>query len=258
MRGGPISTYVIFLAPSPLWYTTRAAGSVTIALLSLTAILGMAQTVRFKSAFWPKYLTVGLHSNVALMLLIFLGLHIATSLLDPFAKLGWKDALIPFASWYRPLWLGLGVLAAELYLAVVITSVVRKWMSYRLWKLIHWAAYACWPFALLHGMGTGTDPRRAWFLWINVACVLGFFLFLVLWRLSFGWPAQAWPRLVAAALSGIAIVTLAVWALSGPLAPGWAVVAGTPVQLLGTSTSAKPHPSLAPTQPPSPTPSPHA
>lgn len=220
----------------------------------------MAQTVRFKSAFWPKYLTVGLHSSVALMLLIFLGLHIVTSLLDPFAKLGWKDAVIPFASWYRPYWLGLGVLAAELYVALVITSLVRKWMSYKLWRVIHWAAYACWPVALLHGFGTGTDPRRAWFLWINVACVVGFFLFLVLWRLSFGWPAQAWPRLAAALLSGVAVITLSIWALNGPLAPGWSVVAGTPIQLLKNASgspgprapakspsAASPAPSRAPT-----------
>ena len=181
---------------------------------------------------------------------------VGCSVLYHLTRLGWKDAVIPFASWYRPLWLGLGVMAAELYLAVVITSLVRKWMSYRLWKLIHWAAYGCWPFAILHGLGTGTDPRRAWFLWINVACVLGFFLFLVLWRLSFGWPAQAWPRLVAAALSGIAIVSLAVWALSGPLAPGWAVIAGTPVQLLGGAPSTRSHPAPAPEISPAPTPSP--
>ena len=220
----------------------------TIALLSLTAILGMAQTVRFKSAFWPKYLTVGLHSSVALMLLIFLGLHIVTSLLDPFAKLGWKDAVIPFASWYRPYWLGLGVLAAELYLALVITSLVRKWMSYRLWRVIHWVAYACWPVALLHGFGTGTDPRRAWFLWVNVACVVGFFLFLVLWRLSFGWPAHAWPRLAAALLSGVAVITLSIWALNGPLAPGWSIVAGTPIQLLknGSGSPGPPAPAKSP------------
>jgi sulfoxide reductase heme-binding subunit YedZ len=229
---------------------------VTIALLSLTAILGMAQTVRFKNAFWPKYLTVGLHSYVALLLLVFLGLHIVTSLLDPFAKLGWKDAVIPFYSWYRPFWLGLGVLAAEFYLALIITSVVRKWMSYKLWRYIHWTSYACWPFALLHGLGTGTDPLRAWFLWINVACVLGFFLFLVLWRLSFGWPAQWWPRLLAAAASGFAIVTLAVWALNGPLAPGWSIVSGTPVQLLRSTTATTPHPSPTPSHRPSPSPSP--
>jgi methionine sulfoxide reductase heme-binding subunit len=246
---------VVFLTPSPLWYTTRAAGTVTIALLSLTTVLGMAQTVRFKSSFWPKYLTVGLHSYVALTLLVFLGLHIVTSLLDPFAKLGWKDAVLPFASWYRPLWLGLGVLAAEVYLAVAITSIVRKWMSYRIWQTIHWSAYACWPIALLHGLGTGTDPRRAWFLWINLACVLGFFLFLVAWRLSFGWPRLAWPRLLAAALSGVAMVALAVWALNGPLAPGWAVAAGTPVQLI-LSTTAATHSTPATPQQPTPSNSP--
>jgi methionine sulfoxide reductase heme-binding subunit len=215
-------------------------------LLSLTAVLGMAQTVRFKSTFWPKYLTVGLHRNVSLLLLTFLVLHVATSLLDPFAKLGLKDALVPFASSYRPVWLGLGTVAAEITLALVVTSLLRKHIEYRTWRYIHWTSYLRWPFAILHGLGTGTDPRRAWFLWINVACVLGFFLFLVLWRLSFGWPRLAWPRLLAAALSSAAVIALAIWALNGPLSSGWALTAGTPIKLLQTSAHPAPSPARSP------------
>jgi sulfoxide reductase heme-binding subunit YedZ len=220
-------------AGSPYWFATRGAGTVTLLLLSAAAILGMAQTVRFRSEVWPRYLTVGLHRDLSLLALSFLVVHVATSVLDPFARLGVKDALVPFASWYRPLWLGLGVVAAELLLALTVTSLGRRWLSFRLWRLLHWLAYACWPLALLHGLGTGSDVRRTWFLWLDAAAVLAFFLFLVVWRLSFGWPRLAWPRLAAAALSGLALVALALWALNGPLAAGWARASGTPETLLG-------------------------
>src|SRR5207302_4103952 len=172
-----------------------------------------------------------------LLALSFLAVHVATSVLDPFARLGPKDALVPFASWYRPLWLGLGVVAAELLLALTVTSLGRRWLGFRLWRILHSLAYACWPLALLHGLGTGSDVRRAWFLWLDAAAVLAFFLFLVVGRLSFGWPRLAWPRLAAAALSGVALVVLALWVLNGPLAPGWARAAGTPDALLGGGTA---------------------
>ena len=227
---------------SPYWFATRGAGTVTLLLLSATAILGMAQTVRFRSPVWPRYLTVGLHRDLSLLTLVFLVIHITSAVLDPFAKLGLRDALVPFASWYRPLWLGMGVVAAELTLALTVTSLVRRRLGFGLWRTLHRLAYACWPLALLHGLGTGSDVGRRWFLALDGAAVLAFFLFLVVWRLSFGWPRLAWPRLAAAALSGLALVALALWALNGPLAPGWARAAGTPEVLLGGGASPTPAP----------------
>jgi sulfoxide reductase heme-binding subunit YedZ len=222
---------------SAYWFASRGAGSVTLLLLSATVVLGMAQTVRFRSLVWPRYLTIGLHRDLSLLTLAFLVIHVVASVLDPFARLGIKDALVPFASWYRPLWLGLGVVGAELSLALTVTSLVRRWLSFRLWRTLHWLAYLCWPVALLHGLGTGSDVRRYWFLGLEAAAVLAFFLFLVFWRLSFGWPRLAWPRLAAAALSGLALVALALWVLNGPMAPGWARAAGTPDALLGGGAS---------------------
>jgi predicted ferric reductase len=231
------STLLAASTGSPYWFASRGAGSVALLLLSATVVLGMAQTVRFRSSVWPRYLTIGLHRDLSLLTLAFLVIHVLTSVLDPFARLGIKDALVPFSSWYRPLWLGLGVVAAELSLALTVTSLVRRWLGFRLWRTLHWLAYLCWPVAVLHGLGTGSDVRRVWFLGLDAAAVLAFFLFLVVWRLSFGWPRLAWPRLAAAALSGIALVVLAIWVLNGPLAPGWARAAGTPDALLGGGTA---------------------
>jgi len=80
-------------------------------------------------------------------------------------------AIIPFASAYKSLWLGLGALSLDLLLAVIVTSLLRHRLSPRLWRNVHWFAYAAWPFALLHGIGMGSDRARPWFLGINIACV---------------------------------------------------------------------------------------
>ena len=218
--------------PSPLWFANRATGAVTMVLLTASVVLGMGTTVRWKSTFWPRYINVGLHRNVSLMFVCFLAVHIVAAVIDPFANLGWRDALIPFVSSYRPFWLGLGVVAAEIAVALILTTAVRSLISYGLWRLIHWLSYVSWPLALLHGLGTGSDVRSWWLLWLEAACVLAVWVALISWRLSFGEPRRAWPRLVAAGLSSVAVVALLAWVVNGPMQPGWARTAGTPASLL--------------------------
>lgn len=156
---------------SVLWYTTRGAGAVTLILLTTVVILGILSALRVQSPRWPAFLTTGLHRNLALMTLVFLALHIVTAVIDPYTNLGWAAALIPFASYYRTFWLGLGVIAFELMVAIVATSLVRDQVGRRAWKTIHWLTYAVWPVAVAHGLGTGTDSWSAWMLAITAACV---------------------------------------------------------------------------------------
>lgn len=154
-----------------LWYTTRGAGAVSLVLLSAVVVLGVLSTLRFQSESWPRFLTTGLHRNVALMSVVFLALHIVTAVVDPFTHLGWLPALVPFSSYYRTFWLGLGTVAFELLLAIVVTSLVRGFIGHAAWRAIHWLAYASWPIAVVHGFGTGTDAWSAWFLALTAACV---------------------------------------------------------------------------------------
>ena len=226
--------------PSPLWYASRGTGAVTMLLLTASVVLGMGTTVRWKSEFWPRYINSGLHRNVSLMFVCFLVVHVTTAILDPFAKLGLSDALIPFTASYRPFWLGLGVVAAEVAVAVLITTAVRGLIGYRVWRFIHWISYVSWPMALFHGLATGSDVHSAWFLWLEAACVLAVWVALISWRLSFGAPRHVWLRLVAAALSSLAVVAIVVWTATGPLQPGWARSAGTPLSLLKSAVTPSP------------------
>ena len=160
------------MSDSVLWYTTRGAGAVTMVLLSGVVVLGILSYLRFQSPRWPRFLTTGLHRNVSLLTLLFLALHVVTAVVDPFTHLGWLSALIPFSSYYRTLWLGLGVIAFELLSAIVVTSLIRGFVGHGAWRAIHWLAYAAWPVAISHGLGTGTDSWSAWMLALTAACVL--------------------------------------------------------------------------------------
>jgi DMSO/TMAO reductase YedYZ heme-binding membrane subunit len=101
---------------------------------------------------------------------------------DPFTHLGLVAALVPFGSYYRTFWLGLGTIAFELLIAIVVTSLLRRFIGARVWRGIHWLAYASWPVAVLHGIGTGTDNTSLWMLAIDGVCVAAVGGALV-WRL---------------------------------------------------------------------------
>ena len=90
---------------------------------------------------------------------------------DGYTPIGLQDAVVPFISPYRPIWLGLGAIAFDLLLALVATSLLRERIGYRIWRYVHWLAYASWPVALVHALGTGSDARLGWMRWTGVACV---------------------------------------------------------------------------------------
>jgi sulfoxide reductase heme-binding subunit YedZ len=163
-----------------LWYTTRGAGAVSMILLSGVVVLGVLSTMRVQSAAWPRFLTTGLHRNLALLTLVFLALHIVTAVVDPFTHLGWLTAIVPFSSYYRTLWLGLGTIAFELLAAIIVTSLLRGVIGQAAWRIVHWLTYASWPIAIVHGFGTGTDAWAAWFMILAIVCVSAVALVVVL------------------------------------------------------------------------------
>lgn len=163
-----------------LWFTTRGAGAVSLCLLSLVVGLGLLGAVGGQSPRWPRFLITTLHRNLALLALVFLALHVATAVLDPYTALGWGAALIPWGAAYRPLWVAVGVLSLYLGAAVVVTSLLRRWLSYRAWRFVHWSAYAVWPLALIHSLGAGSDTRFVWMDTVYTACCLVVAVFFVI------------------------------------------------------------------------------
>jgi ferric reductase like protein len=208
------------------WYATRGSGVVALILLTLVVALGVAGSLRLRSDRWPRFLVVGLHRNLTLLSLVFLIVHVVTTVLDSYTPIGLAAAFVPFVSSYRPLWLGLGAVAFDLLLALVVTSLLRARVGYRLWRGLHWLAYAAWPIALVHGLGTGSDARFGWMQALTAACVVTV-LAASLWRLRAAGASPA-LRLLGGAVALIVVVGGAAWYRTGPAARGWAARSGTP------------------------------
>ncbi len=233
---------VLAAAGSPTkayWYLTRSTGAVALLLLTGALALGIADVQRLGTPRWPRFLLDSLHRSLSLLALVFLALHILTAVLDGFAPISLTAAVIPFASSYRPFWLGLGAVAFDLLLALVLTSLLRQRIGHARWRAVHWLAYACWPVALLHSLGTGSDVQSTWMLVLSIAC-LALIVAAILARVLAGWPGSS-LRGRGAALGGVATFALGllVWLPGGPLGSEWARRSGTPASLLGHRSAAQ-------------------
>jgi sulfoxide reductase heme-binding subunit YedZ len=221
--------------PSAYWYLTRGTGAVALVLLTASVVLGVLDSIRFASApRWPRFAIDAMHRDVSLLVLVFLAIHIITSVLDTFAPVKVIDAFIPLTSSYRPLWMGLGALSFDLLLALVLTSLMRRRLGFRAWRRIHWLAYASWPVAVLHGLGTGSDTNVWWMLGLTAICTAA--VLIAVWtRIERSSPASTTVRNAAVLASILTPLGIAIFTLAGPLQSGWSRRAGTPVSLLGRS-----------------------
>ena len=168
-----------------LWFAARGAGVVSLLLLTVVVCLGILTVLRWQSEDWPRFLTAELHRNLALVSVVFLVIHVVTAIVDPYAKMGLLSAIVPFTSPYRPLWVGLGVVSIDLGAAVLVSSLLRSYIGEVAWRVIHWAAYAAWPLALAHSIGSGSDAGALWMLLVDVVSVAAVGL-AVVWRLAAG------------------------------------------------------------------------
>jgi len=173
-----------------LWFATRGAGAVALLMFTASTALGLVTVARFQAAGWPRFFNYEMHRRVALLSIVFLAIHIVTAVLDPFTNLGLSAALVPLASTYRPVPVAIGVVAFYLFVALIASSLLRQRIGHRTWRAIHWASYAMWPMALLHGITAGTDAFAFWMVAIDLACMAAVAGCLA-WRISAGNPNRS-------------------------------------------------------------------
>jgi|KBSMisStaDraftv2_1062788.scaffolds.fasta_scaffold422796_2 sulfoxide reductase heme-binding subunit YedZ len=178
---------------NPLWVLSRATGLVSLVLLTLVMVIGILVQRQRRVGTLPRFVVVGLHRNASLLGVAFVAVHVASVVYDPYVSIRWVDALVPFAGSYRPFWLGLGAVTLDLMLALVLTSLLRHRVPRRAWRAVHWAAYACWPVALAHGVGTGSDMTGRLGLGVAAACTATVAV-AALWRIAAPTPTAPQQR----------------------------------------------------------------
>lgn len=168
-----------------LWALGRGTGVVALALFTLSVVLGILNRSGRPLFTIPRFSLALVHRNVALMASAFLLVHMLSLFGDSYAQLRLVDFVFPFLGAYKPFWLGLGTLAADLLAAVILTSLLRRVVGRRAFRAVHWLTYALWPIALAHSLGNGTDSSAPWFI-AGAVLSTGAVLAAIAWRLTDG------------------------------------------------------------------------
>jgi len=162
----------LHLTSSPVdWYAARAAGVTAYLLLSGVVLLGLTMSGKKTFSRWPRFSIEDLHRFGGLLVGSFVAIHVATVAVDSWLPFSVGSLVVPFTTRYRPIWVGLGVAAAELLLALAVTNHYRKRMPYVWWRRAHYLNFAVWTSATFHGVGSGTDRSSPWLLALFVVAV---------------------------------------------------------------------------------------
>ena len=190
------------------WYAARAAGVVAYVVLTLVVVLGLTLAGRKKLKIWPRFAVEDVHRFGGLLLGSFLAIHVVAIAIDAYLPFSLASLIVPLVSTYRPFWVALGIVAAELLLALAIANHYRRRLSYRFWRRAHYLNFVVWIAATVHGLATGTDRSSWWFLAITAAGVALVSGSIVLRILRFR-PAPSLRYAPIAAAAGSAVLVLA-------------------------------------------------
>ena len=166
-----------------VWYLMRSTGLVSLALLTAVMALGIATANRWSPRATPRFVTAALHRSISLLAVVFVGVHVITAVVDPYAAVGLVAVVVPFVGAGNPLWVGLGAVSLDLIAALIVSSLLRRRLGYQGWRAIHWLAYMSWPVALAHAVGMGSDAASLWFLVVVLGCIATVSTALA-WRLA--------------------------------------------------------------------------
>lgn len=183
---------MIALTTPYLWYATRATGIVAILLFTAVVTLGTLVANRVGGTFIGRFEVNEVHRSLTMVAVVFLVIHIITTVLDSFVSTGLISTVIPMTSTYKRVPVALGAVGFDLILAVWISSLLKLRIKNRSWRFIHWFSWLAYATSLVHAYLTGTDTHKGLGL-LLVAALAGIVALAGLWRFL-GRPTRAAGR----------------------------------------------------------------
>jgi DMSO/TMAO reductase YedYZ heme-binding membrane subunit len=183
---------VLGLTSPYFWYTTRATGMMTLVLFTLVVVLGTLVSTRVGGTVFGRFEVNEVHRSLSMVAMVFLVIHILTTVLDSYVSTGWFSPFVPLVSEYRRWGVALGAIAFDVMLAVWISSLLKSRVKNSSWRFIHWFSWLAFASAIIHAYMTGTDAKDGWGLAVVIACAAAV-LASALWR-YFARPTRAAGR----------------------------------------------------------------
>jgi sulfoxide reductase heme-binding subunit YedZ len=163
------------------WIIARASGITAYLLITTSMVAGLVVKSRpFGTAVRPAA-ALDVHRFITSLALMAIGLHGLTLVADATVHITFGDLVVPFVAPYRPLATGLGVIAADLALAVALSFPLKRRIGGRNWRRLHWATYAIFALSTAHGLAAGTDSGQPWAIHMYLGAVAAV-AFATAWR----------------------------------------------------------------------------
>jgi len=143
--------------PQASWYLTRAAGILAYLLLWLSTAWGLAVASKIFDRLLHRTFSFEFHQFISLLALGFIALHVLVLLADQYLPFSLAQIVVPFLAPYRPVWVGMGVVALYLMLLVTVTFYLRGKIGLGTFRAIHSASLIAYLGATLHAVFAGTD-----------------------------------------------------------------------------------------------------
>ena len=172
------------------WYMTRSAGIIAYLLLWFSTAWGLAVSSKITDKVLHRAFTFDFHEFISLLSIGFTALHIVVLTGDKFMPYSVAQILIPFISPYRPVWVGVGVIAFYLMLLVTVTFYIRSRISMKTFRVIHYASFAGFLGAAVHGLLSGTDTPLAMTQLMYVGTFLVIVFLTAYWLFTLGAQKQ--------------------------------------------------------------------
>jgi predicted ferric reductase len=179
-----LTSSILSSQPKVFWFLSRGSALSAYLLLWLSMAFGLVLTNRMAQV-WPGGpIALDLHEYISLLGLAFALFHAVILLGDQYINFSMLQALVPFTTQsYRPAWVGLGQISFYIMAVVTFSFYVRKRIGNRSWRLIHYASFASFLMALVHGIMSGTDTGTTWMTgiyWATGASILFLFVYRML------------------------------------------------------------------------------
>ena len=147
-----------YQAQMRLWLAGRATGITAYLLLTAQVVFGLVLSHPVNQSTWKLSKRLfPWHENLYVFVLAFLGAHIASLVLDPYAGVGLGGAFIPGLSSYRTSPVALGTLALYALLVTGLTARYTKLLPAGFWLKLHRLAIVALVLTWMHGMLAGSD-----------------------------------------------------------------------------------------------------
>jgi predicted ferric reductase len=159
------------------WYMGRASGFIAYGLLFMSVVLGLGISSRVFDGLLLRAWVYDLHQFLSIFVLLAMAFHALILLPDPYAEFSLAELAVPFASTYRPLAVGAGTIVLYGSAIVTLSSYLKRWIGQRLWRQLHYASFALFAGALIHGITAGTDTGEAWAQMVYLASAMAVMFF---------------------------------------------------------------------------------